>query len=141
MSSCGRQWESPWPGGGWQRPDHWVEGLRAQPWWEPHEIGWAAELERQYPAIKAELAHALLLQPARRVAVGSDGGGSGGRDGGIPEAAAAPSSAGRWDEVGSVQKTDFADKALVAAGGRWREFVLLGAEVDYAEQQRRNQVR
>ena len=111
-------WQSPWPSR-WQRPDHWVAGLRAQAWWEPDAIGWAAALEQNFPAIKAE-----LLALGRGAAEAQPAGAGGG---------------GRWDQVGSVQKTDFQDKGLVDGGGLWREYVLLGAEVEYSGQQRLNQ--
>ena len=38
-----------------QRPPHFVHKLRSQPWWDASEFAWCALLERNYPAIRAEV--------------------------------------------------------------------------------------
>ena len=98
-----------------QRPDHWLDGLRVRPFWRREDVPWVAELERRLPEIRAEL-------------LAARGGGG----------AAAADAGGRWDDVGSVQSTDLHDEKLVEHGGRWQEFVLLGAAEGYDGQQRRN---
>ncbi|MEC9052995.1 MAG: aspartyl/asparaginyl beta-hydroxylase domain-containing protein, partial [Actinomycetota bacterium] len=101
-------WSDPW-----QRPDHLLPGLTAQPWHDPATIPWCAKLAAHAATVRAEL---LAVVASQRIASGSDG----------------------WQAVGAHQRADFggSDRRLVAKGGSWREFVLLGAPQDEEEERR-----
>uniref|UniRef100_A0A7S0L3U4 Aspartyl/asparaginy/proline hydroxylase domain-containing protein n=1 Tax=Coccolithus braarudii TaxID=221442 RepID=A0A7S0L3U4_9EUKA len=106
-ASTGRYWRN-----GWQRPSHFLRGLRSQPFYDAGELDFAPSLLRMFATIREEVLGTLA--PPR----------------------GAQTSA--WDAVGS--KHDACDRDL-AEGGVWKEVVLLNGDDKVAASTRSNRKR
>mmetsp|Transcript_33510 Transcript_33510/g.105892 ORF Transcript_33510/g.105892 Transcript_33510/m.105892 type:complete len:271 (+) Transcript_33510:164-976(+) len=63
VASAKGQLPPPEPQGDFHQPcEEFVEGLKAQPWWDTAEFPWVAELEAQAPTIGAELQRYLAAE-------------------------------------------------------------------------------